>query len=616
MCWLLLVVLLGAAPVLAQEATPPPAPPVPAAEGDAPPTVEDINAGPDAQPQEALPAEPAAPEPALAVDEGRTSGYSDASGNMENLEGAEGLRVTVRNGTLHAKRGYTPLEVTLQNLEAVPWPLRLTFQGYSSGSSRTTLEVELGPRQRLITHLLVPAPVRSGSFSVEGPNLRKRSTGIYLDEGNNLSVLVLGTFKAFEATTGLVRAEERKLPLVNARFVSAQDAPRELAAYVGYPVVLVTEDATAVPADVWAALEGYTASGGSLILARPPRDVRQRLPLLARAPEGQAWNAYGFGDVFLCDSPSTCGNAVSSADTAVKPPLDPVGPPPRWANDRLTLRDGQKPLLPNALAPVGRFLVLIFLFSLVVGPGGLMLARRKGPAALLIGVPAVALLTCLIIVADSLIGDGFVTHSSRYSFSWLDRPRDRMVTSSVAGYYANLASDTVQLPASGVLLAPEDVDDWFVDVDWRGGGMVADGFLPSRTYLEWGELAVTPTRARLVVRRDGAAWKVQNALGAPLQAGFVRLGGSRYTLPPLGDGEEGVATELQASGVVEGPVTDFVLRSDALSRRSKASAAFTMPLQDGDFVARVGGTGFGPLATLEVQLHEGIHFVRGQVDRP
>ena len=123
-----------------------------------------------------------------------------------------------------------------------------------------------------------------------------------------------------------------------------------------------------------------------------------------------------------------------------------MGPPPRWENNRFALRGGETPLLPNALVPVGRFLVLIFLFSLVVGPGGLMLARRKGPVALLIGVPAVALLTCLIIVADSVLGDGFVTHASRYSYTWLDRPRDRLVTSAVAGYYANLSPRRCRSP--------------------------------------------------------------------------------------------------------------------------------------------------------------------------
>ena len=41
---------------------------------------------------------------------------------------------------------------------------------------------------------------------------------------------------------------------------------------------------------------------------------------------------------------------------------------------------------------------------------------------------------------------------------------------------------------------------------------------------------------------------------------------------------------------------------------------FLQPLEERGFMARVGGAGFGPLAGMDVQLHEGIHYVRGQVD--
>jgi hypothetical protein len=608
--WLVVTVLLVSGAVLAQPT--PPAAPAPEDE------VGDAATGDETETEDAT-EEAATADPSLEVEpaEPERSGYADTSGNMETLDDTDGLRVTVRTGALRAKRGYTPLEITLHNTDAVPRPLRLSFEGYGSGSSSTVRAVELAPRQRLSTHLLIPAAVQSGAFTVEGPNSRTRTSGIYLDEGSSISALVLGTSKVFEAGTGLARAEDGDPPQVNARFMSAQDAPRELAAYVGYPTVLVTEELASVPADVWAALENYAAVGGSLIIGRPPRDLPQRLPLLDSEPEREAWNAYGFGHVYLCQSGAQdCGKALLSVPEEGRIQLEPIGPSPRWDNDRFALKGGEEPLLPNALVPLGRFLVLIFLFSLVVGPGGLMLARRKGPVALLVGVPAVALLTCLIIIADSVLGDGFVTHAARYSYTWLDRPRDRLVTASVAAYYANLSPDKVQFPSTGVLVAPDDLEEWIVDVSWTGGGMLADGFLPSRTYVEWGELAVIPTRARLVVRKEGAGWKVQNALGAPLQAGYVKLGKKFFLLPELADGAEGLATEAQ--GIRSGDfVQKFVSPPSGVVHRSKGSSTgFTLPLEEGAFVAKLGGAGFAPLATLKVQLHEGIHYIRGQVDSP
>ena len=136
---------------------------------------------------------------------------------------------------MRAKRGYTPLEVTLHNPDPVPHPLRLSFRGYGSGSAATERRWSWVRASGSPRYLLIPAPVQSGVFSVAGPNLRPRSTGVYLDEGNSISALVLGTSKAFEAGTGIPRAEDSKPPQVNTRFLPVQDAPRELPAYVGLP---------------------------------------------------------------------------------------------------------------------------------------------------------------------------------------------------------------------------------------------------------------------------------------------------------------------------------------------------------------------------------------------
>ena len=56
------------------------------------------------------------------------SGYADSTGNLESMDDTDGLRASVRTGTLRAKRGYTPLEVTLHNSESVPRAVRLAFQ--------------------------------------------------------------------------------------------------------------------------------------------------------------------------------------------------------------------------------------------------------------------------------------------------------------------------------------------------------------------------------------------------------------------------------------------------------------------------------------------------------
>lgn len=547
-------------------------------------------------------------------DERERTGYRNASGKNEvSTEGD--LRVSVRTGMLKPARGYTPLEVTLQNSGPVPLQARLAFQGhYGTGSRIAARTVEVGPRARVVTWLPVPALLQAGTLQVDVPGLPRIAQAMYLDDSGNLSVLVLGTVKDFEAGTGLRETQAEQEPLFAARFLEEREAPRELSSYVGYAAVVVATDAAEVPADVWAVLESYAATGGRLVLTRPSRDIPQRLPLL---PEGQRNDdaPYGFGRVRLCHQPGVCGAGLASlvADVSAGP-VNPVGPPPRWERGN-ALRNGAAPLLDSARAPVGRFLFLIFAFALAVGPGGLMLARRRGPVSVLVAVPLVSLVTCLALVAWSVLVDGFAVHAARYSLTWLDGERSRAVTLGVGAWYANLSPGEVTVPSSSTLLPPDDMDEPAADLDWTHGLTVTDGFLTPRTYREWGEVAVVPSRARLVLRRQGDGLRVQNALGATIEEGYVRLGKAHYRVPALEDGAE---------GVLQGPVPEHELAqpADAMmgslgnalyERLVKDKAAYRADLPEGGFVVRTGGPGLAPTSLVKVELEAGMHVVRGRV---
>lgn len=541
--------------------------------------------------------------------------YTDLAGPLENFDELGWLRVSLRNSSMRARRGYSPLEIILQSTDAVPHPVTVEFRGHSSSSTSVSRTVELGPRQRLTLYLLIPASLAAGSVSVKVPGSPTvHANSVYLYQPGGLTALVIGDRKGLEASTSLPLTDEEQPSHLGTLFFPAQQAPRELAAYVGYDLVMVTEEVARLPPDLWATLEHHAAAGGALMLTQPPRDLLQRLPLLSAGDTGALWRAYGLGQVALCTpGPQGCTGALNTLSVKRGLPIEPRGFGSGDLADRYSyLGHDETPLLPNALAPLGRFLVLIFLFTLLVGPGGLYLARRRGPVALLVGVPAVALITCLLIIADSVLREGFVTHVARYSYSVLDRPRDRLITAAVSGYYANLSPKALQVPAQGVLLEAHDGPEPELGLDWSAGGMRAEGFLPSRTYVEWGELDVMPTRARLIVRTEGDAVKVQNALGAPLQEGFVRLGGVDYRLREVNEGGEALATP--AREVL--PLSKHLPVVSQLQRRSSPSGFFWRPLEDGEFVVRLGGAGFGFMTALPAELHEGVHYMRGKVDGP
>ncbi|QDF00155.1 hypothetical protein [Myxococcus xanthus] len=544
-------------------------------------------------------------------------GYRDASGTIDTRNHGP-LSVSIRTSALKPERGYTPIDVVLHNTGLVPLQVRLTFQGHSNSGQRTSERtVEVPPQRRLVTWLPVPATAQAGSILVESPGLSPLTlpahTPIYVERSTGGTVLVLGTLKAFDDTSGVPRVEATGSPLFSVRTVDPRDAPRELSSYVGYSVVMVPGDLASVPADVWAVLESYVLSGGRLVLPQVSSSLTEHLPLFTAEGSRDAV-PYGFGRVRLCGAALECGQVLNAMLGEVIPGVvNPAGAAPRWERSNL-LAGGITPLLDHANTPVGRFLLLIFAFVLAVGPGGLMLARRRGPVAVLVAVPLVSVLTCVALVTWSVLVDGFAVHSARYSLTWLDAERSRVVTLGVSAWYANVSSGPVRFPATSALLAPDNTDEMLADLDWTNGLTVTHGFLPPRTYREWGEVAVLPSRARLVVRREGGTVRVQNALGARLVQGYVRVGNQSYALPALEDGAEGTLGEpLPASAT---PVSQLLSSvggpSLAEGRLSGGEVNFRAPLPEGGFIARLGGLGSTPSSAVEVELEAGIHLMRGQ----
>ena len=156
-----------------------------------------------------------------------------------------------------------------------------------------------------------------------------------------------------------------------------------------------------------------------------------------------------------------------------------------------------------------------------------------------------------------------------------------------------------------------------LEVDWTQGAVVTGGFLPSRTYREWGELGLVPSRLRLSVRPGAQAPIVANALGAPLQEGYLRWSGSLWLLPALADGAEGTAAPALAELADTVALDNWFPNGVRRRFGSRPWLEMSAKLPEGGFLARLEGRGpVTATAALDVQLHEGVHAVRGQVETP
>lgn len=533
---------------------------------------------------------------------------------------ADGMvSVSAETNTVATTWGYTPVRVLLENKSAQAQEVRLEFVSSQGGISvRRTVQVPAARRATAI--LLIPAGANYGQLIATSEAFKDGmgKHSMYFQNATH-AILALGADAQFQDAAR--RPPELSSYTTLVRMLDAADAPGELAAYVGFAEVVVLTPYEELTEAARRALEGYAATGGTLILTQPPRNVATYLPLLKGS--GEALYDYGFGHVRLCgQDANACATGLAQdlylSEHVVRPNISTGGSSAaRYAKNvygqNNGVPDSERFLLPQAAAPVGRFLLIILAFTLAIGPGSVWVARKRGPPMLLLTIPATAAVTCLLIVGYSVIVDGFAVHASTRGYTLLDAKNKRAITVGVAAFYANIAPGDAEFDTSTAILGPPQSYGaaQLSSVDWTSGARFDSEFVPSRTYREWGVVSVAPTRARLLARPsdDGNGVVVENALGADIRKVRVRMNGRDYEASDLRDGGQKVAVQVSSAPGPWGDVAAFASRfSDRTALRGGA-------VSEGQFLAQVEGPAFLPTGGFRLSRYSTEHVVRGEVER-
>lgn len=527
---------------------------------------------------------------------------------VTRLEVASGrTRVSVESNAPSPRSGTFPVRFFIDNTtgprQVVTLSIRATVNGSSHVVSRA---VEVNPGERRTVNVPVPSEMRYGAVRADGAGITENAgTSMYFQATYEPQRVVMSISRPeqFEKFIGKPPKYSGANVLVHA--IPPQEAPEELASYLGYDCVTVPDGATLDGLDEAArrALEAYVATGGHLLVGGTIRSSAV-FPLQTSLKPGN--NDYGFGKLVLsAGAPTSTGLDVFREGPSVLP----HGPMPEYERRYNAAAAQRDLLLPQATAPLGRFLFIIALFTLAIGPGSVWVARRRGPAALLVTIPATAIVTCVLIISYSVIADGFVVHGSTYGYTLLDGREHRAITQGVTAYYANLAPAKAVFGPSTVVVAPSDErrDRYVADLTWRDGLTLGGDFVPSRTYREWGFVSVEPSRARLVVKRKGDTWVVQNALGAQIERVALNIDGRFFSGGPVRDGGE---EELKAGNTLSVTATTANSRFGS----NVARAVSDKPLKPREFLARIEGQGLVPTGGIGMQLHDGQHWVRGEFE--
>lgn len=525
---------------------------------------------------------------------------------LNRLDVASGrTRVAVESNAPSPRSGSFPVRFFIDNTTGPQQVVTLSIRSAVGGSSHTvTRAVEVNAGERRTVNVPVPSEMRYGNVSATGPGITEDAhASMYFQATYEPQrvVLSLSQPEAFEKFIGKAPHYSGSNVLVHP--VPVKEAPGELASYFGYDSVVVPDGASLDQLDESqrGALEQYVATGGHLLVGGAVRSPAM-FPLVKTIRTGTT--PYGFGKLMVA-SGSTAGDLDIFRES---PTVNPFGPLPDYQRryDTVGARDV---LLPQATAPLGRFLFIIALFTLAIGPGSVWVARRRGPAALLVTIPGTAMITCGLIIAYSLIADGFTVHVSTYGYTLLDARSHRAITQGVTAYYANLAPSKATFAPGTVLVAPSDDrrERYVADLTWKDGLTLGGDFVPSRSYREWGFVSVEPTRARVVVKQKGNAWVAQNALGQPIDKVTINIDGRFFTGGPVRDGGE---VELTAGNTLNYTAT---LANNRFGPTVPMIVA-QHPLDHHEFLARLVGPGLVPTGGVSAQLHAGEHWVRGEYE--
>lgn len=178
----------------------------------------------------------------------------------------------------------------------------------------------------------------------------------------------------------------------------------------------------------------------------------------------------------------------------------------------------------NFGVPIRGLFFLMLLFVIVIGPVNLLwLAKRKRKIWMLWTVPAISLLTCLLVAGFSFFGEGWNATAKTEVLTILDETAHRATTVGWTGFYSPIT------PSEGVHfsydteLAPQVPQYWDYrrraserTIDWTNDQHLDTGWIAARIPAFFKVRKNEARRERLNIRQSGDSVSLVNGLGADI----------------------------------------------------------------------------------------------------
>jgi len=203
--------------------------------------------------------------------------------------------------------------------------------------------------------------------------------------------------------------------------------------------------------------------------------------------------------------------------------------------------------------PIAAFLVLITLFSIVIGPVNFIYLKRRGQLYLLVvTVPVIALVTSVTMIGYATISHGFGIKSHTRSITFLDQGNETAVTMARVALFAGMAPSSLEFSRDTAVYPVWPTDSSFggASADWTDRQVFSNGWIKTRTRAQLQTVRRFPLRGRINVGAPDEQGRVtvDNGLEWDLRYLYVcDASGRRYLAEDISAGRSAGLQELPRS---------------------------------------------------------------------
>lgn len=287
-------------------------------------------------------------------------------------------------------------------------------------------------------------------------------------------------------------------------------------------VILAKSDTDSISETMLDTLRQYVAAGGVLALTQTLELPFKTDSASIRDNFGSA--ELGFGKILLFkDSaknipPDLLKKLISAAENTQHP----------WLHSySLSTADKQFPVVSDISLPTRGMFMIMFLFSIVIGPVILIVLSRKNKRIWLLWmVPTLSLLVCILVTVYSIFSEGITPTVRTKSLTLLNQNTRQAVTIGILGLYCPLT------PSGGLHFNPAtEVSPYTTSnygegsgksINWTRDQNLSSGWITARIPAYFQIRIPQARRERLELLNKDGKLEVINGLGADIRSLWLR----------------------------------------------------------------------------------------------